>query len=117
MMLLTSYKQPVKNNMDVCLCRGCKFTAEEERVVIELQAQFGNKWAKIATYLQGRTDNDVKNFWSTRRKRLERILQTPPQKSQKNKHRIPEPRTLHELPALQVNIVCHSSKMEHNCFL
>jgi len=64
---------------------GCKFSAEEERAVIELQAQFGNKWAKIATYLRGRTDNDVKNFWSTRRKRLERILQTPSPNSQKSK--------------------------------
>ncbi|MFS8032477.1 putative transcription factor MYB-HB-like family [Helianthus anomalus] len=33
-----------------------------ERTVIELQGQFGNKWARIATYLPGRTDNDVKNF-------------------------------------------------------
>jgi myb proto-oncogene protein len=45
--------------------------------VIELQAQFGNKWARIATYLQGRTDNDVKNFWSTRQKRLARLLHAP----------------------------------------
>lgn len=47
---------------------------EEERTVIELQSEFGNKWARIATYLTGRTDNDVKNFWSSRQKRLARIL-------------------------------------------
>lgn len=69
-------------------CRGCKFSSEEERVVIELQGQFGNKWAKIATYLEGRTDNDVKNFWSSRRKRMERNYPrtpSPPSKQQKNK--------------------------------
>ncbi|KAL9245253.1 hypothetical protein vseg_018927 [Gypsophila vaccaria] len=54
----------------------CKFTAEEERVVIELQSQIGNKWATIATHLSGRTDNDVKNFWSSRQKRLARIFQS-----------------------------------------
>ena len=79
---------------------GCKFSAEEERVAIELQAQFGNRWAKIATYLPGRTDNDVKNFWSTRRKRLERILKTPPPNSQKkNKGK---DLVFHEPPLLEV---------------
>ena len=46
-------------------------------MVLELQAQFGNKWARISTYLAGRTDNDVKNFWSTRQKRFARLLGTP----------------------------------------
>ncbi|CAM0912028.1 unnamed protein product [Alopecurus aequalis] len=65
------------NKLRPNLKTGCKFSAEEERVVIELQAQFGNKWARISTYLPGRTDNDVKNFWSTRQKRLARILRAP----------------------------------------
>lgn len=64
-----------------------KFSAEEERIVIELQAQFGNKWARIATYLPGRTDNDVKNFWSSRQKRLARILQTPTAPSTTKSHK------------------------------
>ncbi|XP_004506466.1 transcription factor DUO1-like [Cicer arietinum] len=76
------------NKLRPNLKTGCKFSAEEESVVIELQKQFGNKWAKIAACLEGRTDNDVKNFWSSRRKRLERTLArtpSPPFKQQKNK--------------------------------
>ncbi|RCV34823.1 hypothetical protein SEVIR_7G200800v4 [Setaria viridis] len=65
------------NKLRPNLKTGCKFSADEERVVLELQAQFGNKWARIATYLPGRTDNDVKNFWSTRQKRLARLLRAP----------------------------------------
>ncbi|KAK7355263.1 hypothetical protein VNO80_14514 [Phaseolus coccineus] len=88
---------------------GCKFTAEEERLVIELQAQFGNKWAKIAMYLAGRTGNDVKNLWSSRRKRLERMLQKPPTlKLQKNKGKTP-------LTQLLVDKApCSSNEVEEN---
>ncbi|KAG6487953.1 hypothetical protein ZIOFF_056692 [Zingiber officinale] len=48
-----------------------KLSEEEVRLVMELQEQWGNKWARIANQLPGRTENDVKNFWgSTRRKQL-----------------------------------------------
>lgn len=91
---------------------GCKFTLEEERVVIELQAQFGNKWARIATYLPGRTDNDVKNFWSSRQKRLARILQTSasPPKSRKNKREVT---FCHDVPNLEVNQMDHYYQIVH----
>ncbi|XP_010544306.1 PREDICTED: transcription factor MYB104-like isoform X2 [Tarenaya hassleriana] len=48
------------------------FTHEEERRVIELHALMGNKWARMAAELPGRTDNEIKNFWNTRLKRLQR---------------------------------------------
>ncbi|EPS59038.1 hypothetical protein M569_15771, partial [Genlisea aurea] len=48
------------------------FTAEEERRIIELHAKMGNKWARMATELPGRTDNEIKNFWNTRIKRRQR---------------------------------------------
>ncbi|KAH6556833.1 hypothetical protein KP509_1Z152300 [Ceratopteris richardii] len=65
------------NKLKPDLKSGCKFSPEEEKLVVEMQAKLGNKWAKIASYLPGRTDNDVKNFWSTRQKRLLRALQRP----------------------------------------
>ncbi|OMO53353.1 hypothetical protein CCACVL1_28695 [Corchorus capsularis] len=48
------------------------FTPEEERCVIELHARLGNKWARMAAELPGRTDNEIKNYWNTRIKRLQR---------------------------------------------
>ncbi|WVZ16889.1 hypothetical protein V8G54_009871 [Vigna mungo] len=90
------------NKLRPNLKNGCKFSLEEERIVIELQAQFGNRWAKIASFLSGRTDNDVKNFWSSRQKRLARILQTSgtTSKSQKNKTKVP---TLLDVPTLEIS--------------
>ncbi|XP_060964162.1 transcription factor DUO1 isoform X2 [Cannabis sativa] len=88
------------NKLRPNLKNGCKFSLEEERVVIELQAQFGNKWARIATYLPGRTDNDVKNFWSSRQKRQARILQTPPTPSKSQKKQVEVSRD-HEAPSFE----------------
>ncbi|XP_073271234.1 transcription factor GAMYB-like isoform X2 [Primulina huaijiensis] len=48
------------------------FTLEEENIIIELHAKMGNKWAKMAAELPGRTDNEIKNYWNTRIKRRQR---------------------------------------------
>ncbi|CAN0862834.1 Transcription factor MYB33 [Linum grandiflorum] len=45
------------------------FTQEEEQLIIELHAKMGNKWARMAAHLPGRTDNEIKNYWNTRIKR------------------------------------------------
>ncbi|KAK7306809.1 hypothetical protein VNO77_44768 [Canavalia gladiata] len=48
------------------------FTAEEESRILELHAKMGNKWARMAAELPGRTDNEIKNYWNTRMKRMQR---------------------------------------------
>ncbi|AES70376.1 transcription factor MYB97 [Medicago truncatula] len=48
------------------------FSHEEEKIIVELHAQFGNKWARMAALLPGRTDNEIKNYWNTRIKRRQR---------------------------------------------
>ncbi|KAK4278446.1 hypothetical protein QN277_016291 [Acacia crassicarpa] len=48
------------------------FSSEEEKLILELHAQYGNKWARMASLLPGRTDNEIKNYWNTRVKRRQR---------------------------------------------
>ncbi|WOK98678.1 Myb-related protein 330-like [Canna indica] len=50
------------------------FTKEEEDTIIKLHSLLGNKWSKIASYLPGRTDNEIKNVWNTH---LKKRLSTP----------------------------------------
>ncbi|KAG9136726.1 hypothetical protein Leryth_004505 [Lithospermum erythrorhizon] len=45
------------------------FTEEEDEIIIKLHGLLGNKWSLIAGRLEGRTDNEIKNYWNTHIKR------------------------------------------------
>ncbi|XP_047042848.1 MYB-like transcription factor ODO1 [Lolium rigidum] len=51
---------------------------DEERLVIDMHAQLGNRWAKIAAMLPGRTDNEIKNHWNTHIKKKLRTMGIDP---------------------------------------
>ncbi|KAJ0263804.1 Transcription factor MYB65 [Hirschfeldia incana] len=48
------------------------FSPDEERLIVRMHAEMGNKWSHIAEHLPGRTDNEIKNYWNTRIKRRRR---------------------------------------------
>nr|CAD1826716.1 unnamed protein product [Ananas comosus var. bracteatus] len=50
----------------------------EEKLVIDLHAQLGNRWSKIASHLPGRTDNEIKNHWNTHIKKKLRKMGIDP---------------------------------------
>ncbi|OIW15549.1 hypothetical protein TanjilG_01072 [Lupinus angustifolius] len=45
------------------------FTEEEDNIICTLYSQMGSRWSAIASKLNGRTDNDVKNYWNTKLKK------------------------------------------------
>ncbi|CAE5958570.1 unnamed protein product [Arabidopsis arenosa] len=74
-------------------------TPQEQLLILELHSKWGNRWSKIAKYLPGRTDNDIKNYWRTRVQKQARQLNID-----SNSHKFLEvvrsfwvPRLIHEI--------------------
>ncbi|CAM9107478.1 unnamed protein product [Discosporangium mesarthrocarpum] len=60
------------NHLDPSLKKS-SWSPEEDAILVEAQARYGNSWTKIAKLLPGRSENTVKNRWNSAARRKAKI--------------------------------------------
>ncbi|CAM8985102.1 unnamed protein product [Rhodiola kirilowii] len=81
------------------------FTEAEEDQIIQLHKTLGNRWSKIASHFDGRTDNEIKSHWNTKiKKRLLEIEVDP------NSHELVQPKQTTKAAATAAEV----EKLENN---
>ena len=49
-----------------------KWTADEDRAIVEAVYTYGTRWAEIVKMFPGRTDNAIKNRWNSMQRKEDR---------------------------------------------
>ncbi|KAE8701929.1 Transcription repressor MYB4 [Hibiscus syriacus] len=84
----------------------------EEQIVIDLHAQLGNRWSKIASHLPGRTDNEIKNHWNTHIKKKLKKMGIDPLTHKPLQHQSRQDKTPNDLPETSLQSTITEAKEE-----